>query len=135
MTDPDQIDPASLRLMRAYPAIFGPRPRDRTLLGRRLACGPGWLPLLTRLCADLSEIIRTDGLTTFLAQQVKEKRGGLRFYCTGGNTRTAARIERAEAEAAFTCEQCGAQPSPIRSHAGWLTTNCDACLEKLRQSR
>ena len=74
MTDPDRIDPASLRLMQAHPEIFGPgpRPRDRTLLGRGLACGPGWLPLLARLCADLTEIIRTDGLTTFRAQQVKE---------------------------------------------------------------
>lgn len=135
MPNPDQIDPANLRLMRTYPMIFGPWPRDRTLPGRGIACGPGWLPLLTRLCADLSEIIREDRLTTFRAQQVKEKLGGLRFYATGGNPRTAARIERTEAEAAFTCETCGARPSPIRSQRGWLTTSCDTCLEKLRQSR
>lgn len=117
----------ALRRM-GYPGVYGAGPWTirNSLLGDGFLCGPGWYPLIERLSADLAEIVRQEGLRRFRAVQVKEKFGGLRFYTTGGNERTLARIAEAAQEAEHTCEGCGA-PGHIRSIDGWLTTICDDC--------
>ena len=127
--DEHHIDAEALRIMRAWPEIYGPGPWpvSRTLLGWGFGCGRGWYPLLERLSADLAVLIREDGLTGFRVQQVKEKFGGLRFYTYGGNARSDARITLAEDEAATTCEACGAQPARLRDQDVWLATQCDRC--------
>jgi hypothetical protein len=94
-----------------------------------LDCGPGWFPLLARLDADLAELA-----PDYVAEQVKEKLGGLRFYwdlpegthpAAGVRDAMAARVAAAELEAWQTCERCGATDDVAGSSAG--RTRCAAC--------
>ncbi len=127
--DEHHIDAEALRIMQAWPEVYGPGPWpvSGTLLGWGFGCDRGWCPLLERLSADLAAITREDGLTGFRVQQVKERFGELRFYCSDGNDRSDARITLAEHEAATTCEACGLRPARLRDQAGWLATQCDRC--------
>ncbi len=128
MAEEDLIAAEALRIMRAYPSVYGVGPWtiQNSLLADGFLCGPGWYPIIERLSADLAEIVRHDGLKRFRVVQVKEKFGGLRVYVKGSNERALNRIAEAERESELTCEGCGA-PSRIRSVDGWLTTVCDDC--------
>jgi hypothetical protein len=64
--------------------------------------------------------------------QVKEKFGGLRFYVSTRDARTAVLIGFAEHHSTKVCERCGA-PGRLR-RAGWLSTLCDThAAESKRQ--
>lgn len=52
----------ALRVMRAYRAVYGHGLWNDSLLEYGFLRGPGWHPLIERLSADLSVIIRQDGL-------------------------------------------------------------------------
>lgn len=57
--------------------------------------------------------------------QVKEKFGGLRYYCSlDGHPVVADLIRAAEEEAANTCQMCGATPAEVVVREGWLRTLC-----------
>lgn len=58
-----------------------------------------------------------------VAQQVKEKFGGLRFYYQGGDDEVSGMVRMAESWAAQTCEQCGDRGT--MRHGGWVRTLCD----------
>jgi hypothetical protein len=58
-----------------------------------------------------------------VAQQVKEKFGGLRFYYMGGDDAVSGMVRMAESWAAHTCETCGDRGT-LR-HGGWVRTLCD----------
>lgn len=128
------IDPEAMRIMRAYPEVYGPGPWpvQKTQLGWGFCCDKGWYPLIERLSADIASIVREVQLPQFCAKQLKEKFGGLRFYVAGSNARILAKIAEAENEAATTCEGCGASSAGIRTINAWLTTRCDACAEQFR---
>ncbi|MFC4469329.1 hypothetical protein ACFPH6_33260 [Streptomyces xiangluensis] len=93
------------------------------------AVGPGWQPVLARLHDQLTALC-----PGYRLADVKEKLGGLRVYvdALGSGERDAVRslIKAAEAEAAVTCEFCGA-PGRTRRRGdaphGWLKTVCDSC--------
>ncbi|WP_374427489.1 hypothetical protein [Paracoccus sp. (in: a-proteobacteria)] len=133
MTDDDLLSPEVLRIMRAWPEVYGPGPwtTGNAMLADGFLCGSGWYPLIERLSADLAAIIRHDGFNRFHIIQVKEKFGELRFYVRGGNERALTRIAEAMREAETTCEACSA-PGLIRTHDGWLSALCDGCLIELR---
>ncbi|MFH5774396.1 hypothetical protein ACHFJ0_09080 [Paracoccus sp. NGMCC 1.201697] len=133
MTDDDYLDPEVLRIMRAWPAVYGPGPWSdgNSMLRDGFLCGPGWYPLIARLSADLAVIIGQDGLTRFRVVQVKEKFASLRFYVKGGNERILTRIAEAMREAETTCERCSASAC-IRPVDGWLSALCDRCHADLR---
>lgn len=86
------------------------------------------MPLLERLCADLSSVIAEDSLGQFRVLQVKEKMGSLRFHARGGNERPWTMIEAAGHASQRTCEGCGT-PSVLRSQGGWYTPLCDICVD------
>lgn len=132
-----RIDDEARRIMETFPEVYGKPPWriDKTNLAWGFSCGMGWYPLIERLSADLSAIVRQDGLSRFQARQVKQKLGKLRFYSKGGNERTAERILQAEFEAASKCEHCGTQHGELKSLGGWLTTTCDDCANRLLKSR
>ncbi|TQJ37032.1 hypothetical protein [Streptomyces sp. SLBN-115] len=93
------------------------------------AVGPRRHPLLNRLHAQLSMAVPGYQLT-----DVKEKLGGLRIHVTTGGQvapeGVSALVAAAAAEAAVTCEFCGAASRP-RSRSdvpgGWIKTVCDSC--------
>lgn len=60
---------------------------------------------------------------TFVAAQVKEKFGTLRFYYDGGDDYINGVVSFAENSSAHTCEECGL-PGKLR-HGGWVRTLCD----------
>lgn len=58
-----------------------------------------------------------------VADQVKEKFGGLRFYYHGGDDQVTGMVRMAESWAARTCEECGERGT--MRHGGWIRTLCD----------
>jgi hypothetical protein len=86
--------------------------------------GPGWLPLLERLAADLAALGWNRDL-----HQLKEKLGGLRFYTGRATQEINDRIEQAEKESFTICEHCGAPGRPREGRTAWIKTTCDACLK------
>jgi len=109
------------RLVKKYPNIFKEYGGDitKTCMGWGMTCGKGWFLLIDELCSKLSE--------SAVAQQVKEKLGGLRFYLQG--TEEDHKIEAEyESKSLITCEHCGG-PGERKSDHGWLRTTCDHCDE------
>lgn len=80
---------------------------------------PGWSDLIRRLLIDLD---KPDMKWSCTIHQVKEKFGGLRFYVGAANRAVSNRIEKAEKEAARTCDVCG-NPGVLRA-GGWMVTRC-----------
>lgn len=103
------------RLKADFPALFK----------QRCSCdiGDGWEPLLRRLCVD----IQHEKDLSF--SQIKEKFGGLRAYTDGGSDEAFERVDKAEEESFWTCEQCGKDGQLASTASGWLFTACQECLD------
>lgn len=69
------------QLCKKYPVIFQHRHGDmkETCMCWGMSCGDGWYNLLDRLCEELTTVSKDSGLI-IIADQVKEKFAGLRFY-------------------------------------------------------
>ncbi|WP_223415592.1 MULTISPECIES: MbcA/ParS/Xre antitoxin family protein [unclassified Pseudomonas] len=105
-----------------YPAIFS----ADSSAGQRLfgfECGDGWFTLIDAMCELIQHDIETNGTQQFVAVQVKEKFGGLRFYYRKGSDYAAAVIELAEFLSPSICEICGALGKTV-SLFGWMQTRC-----------
>lgn len=88
--------------------------------------GPGWLPLLDRLVADLVALGWDRDL-----HQVKSKFWALRFYIGESTEALDRRIRAAEREALRTCCECGRRvPAEVRVADVSRPGYCKACLEK-----
>jgi hypothetical protein len=115
---------------------FGLDPSARQLLEEGLyssfdgRVGPGWIPLLDRLAADLVALGWDRDL-----HQVKEKFGTLRFYVGQATADMRGRIAEAEAESARTCERCGAPGSTSERGSGWMLTLCERCHARREAER
>lgn len=101
------------------------------------AVDPGWWPILEQLCAYIQHHIdwknkQEEKCPQVVAEQIKEKFGGLRFYYTGGDDTIDGMVRMAEAWADYSCEQCG-NPGKKR-RGGWIKTLCDE-HETERQQR
>lgn len=86
-----------------------------------LAAPVGWYEIIDRLDQALVEID-----PDYQVHQIKEKFGGLRFYCSiPASPGVQALMVAAEQEASRTCQRCG-QPGVLRRKgSGWLATYCD----------
>ena len=122
-----------------YPKIFKPSEfNDEPLDTWGFECGPGWFELIDTLCNSIQHHIdlRLKNVSKLeeqqqlqvVAQQVKEKFGGLRFYATGGDDITNAYIDLAESLSMKICESCG-NAGKRQSVSGWIHTACDPCFE------
>lgn len=120
-------------LVEDFPILYRDRYGDvkETCMAWGFEVRDGWEPVIRRLSAMLEGLNRT-GLCTITAVQVKEKFGGLRFYCGVEHTDEIkwwlsdlvdAAIRWAEAECARMCEECG-EPG-VRRPGGWVKTLCD----------
>jgi hypothetical protein len=110
-----------------YPKIFEGRYGG-------FSCGPGWYPILEKLCANIQSHIdwkneqfekygRGEAVPQVVAAQIKEKFGGLRFYYDGGDDTVRGMVRMAEAWAECSCEDCGA--AGRQRNDGWIRTLCD----------
>jgi hypothetical protein len=90
--------------------------------GKWIQVAPGWHRIVLDLDDALSKLD-----PNYEVHQVKEKWGGLRYYCSlDGSPEGRALIEAAEAKAAATCESCG-QPGAL-VHSSWMKTLCTECV-------
>lgn len=96
--------------------------------GRRVSCDAGWFELIVDLDAALSALD-----PDYRVEQVKEKFGTLRYYCTPTSDdadvwcRFDDLVRVAEDRSAETCERCGRPGRMCRSSMRWLKTLCRDC--------
>ena len=109
-------------LVKKYPKIFKNYGGDirQTCMGWGMTCGKGWFLLIDELCSKLSD--------SAVAEQVKEKFGGLRFYLSGTDKDHEV-VHEYEKKSLETCETCG-EPGKHTNTRGWLRTICEKCDEK-----
>lgn len=115
------------KLFNAFPLLFRGRalPLTQNLMGFGFECDDGWYDLLYHLSYQITEYAAQVGLDP-LAEQVKEKFGGLRFYLQGADEHIYTLIDAAEAESYCTCEVCG-RPGVLRvTQGGWYKATCEA---------
>ena len=127
-------------LCQKYPKIFKSRSNSEQPLDTwGLECDDGWFDLIDTLCGKIQshidwrsknfqDIEQLEELQV-VAEQVKEKFGGLRFYVSGGDDTTNAFISFAETMSHKICETCG-NPGKQQGDKGWIHAACDPCFEK-----
>jgi len=138
------------KLFEKYPKIFRQKdlPMQQTAMCWGIACGDGWYNIIDSLSAIIQshvEWLNGDGdhdyrdlpedhiKTTVEATQVKEKYGGLRFYCNRTDDVILGAIRMAERLSSCTCEECGAPGTP--NDKGWIHTLCDPCRKNIMEIR
>ena len=92
-----------------------------------IECGDGWFDILDVACSQIQSIIdySKGKIPQVIAEQVKEKFGGLRFYFYGGDSATSAVVDTVEQLSYRICERCG---KPGKQRGGyWIYTRCDEC--------
>ncbi len=133
-------------LCRKYPKIFQNRhaPMTETAMCWGFEIGDGWYQIVDSLCSNIQSYIDWKNRSAeagygdhksvpqVIADQVKEKFGGLRFYYTGGDEQIYGMVRMAESWAYHACEECG-NVGKTRS-GGWIKTLCDKHEEE-RQVR
>ena len=122
------IDPDALRIIEAFPGVFGRPPLNpsHSSLVRGFLCGPGWYSILEDLAAKLERVVRDDHFARFVVWHVAEHGGVLQIRYDRGNDRVKASVDAAERASLLICEDCGV-PSRHQARDGWGTTLCDAC--------
>jgi hypothetical protein len=131
-------------LCKKYPLIFQDRRSSEmeTAMCWGFDCGDGWYNIIECLCRSVQNyidnnnnsikrllasnkhnLIIPDPIEQVVAQQVKEKFAGLRFYYYGGDDITDGMVQVAECLSEVTCEECGAPGT--HNMEGWMRTLCD----------
>ena len=124
------------QLCTKYSKIFKNRDMTKfeTPIGWGLECDDGWFDLISVLCHNIQNYVDWKSSTLSseecenlqpVADQVKPKFGGLRFYITGGDEKIEGMIMMAESMSYKLCELCG-NKGKLRS-GGCITTLCDSC--------
>lgn len=96
----------------------------------RQPVGDGWMPIVMETHRRIKEVC-----PDYKIQQIKEKYGGLRYYCTHDMDDDVEKIiQEAEDKCAETCERCG-KPGELRTDQHWILTLCDECDKKRKEER
>ena len=123
-------------LSELYPKIFrmDDSMKSEPFYHYHFECGDGWYDLISMLCLRIqsridhkSKDMNKEDAEDFqvVAQQVKEKFGGLRFYHSGGDEYIQGIVSFAEAMSYITCEVCG-DKATVRT-TGWIRNICQRC--------
>jgi hypothetical protein len=115
------------RLCQKYPEIFRDRhaPMNQSCMFWGFECGDGWFALIDTLCSELMRHSTPEQIP--VAEQVKEKFAGLRFYATTYTDTQFALIDFAEALSYRICETCGTTANVQCYTNGRHRTLCDSC--------
>jgi hypothetical protein len=120
-------DELEKQLIEKYPTIFQNvgLPPTESCMSWGMECGDGWYGVIDRLCNSLVSLNNT-----VVADQVKEKFGGLRFYAhfmsdevERKNDQMWELIDQAELESFSICEMCG-MTGRLSTNGHWLKTLC-----------
>lgn len=120
-------------LCERYPRIFAKRNASmkETCMCWGFEVGDGWYWLIDKLCAALQNHVDNcyPHPPQIVAEQVKEKFGGLRFYFSGGDEIHNGMIDFAEYLSYQICEECGSTKDVGRTN-GWVSVLCRTCYNK-----
>lgn len=96
----------------------------------------GWKKAFGKLlCEDImNELVESNTLNTYSIQQIKEKYGTLRWYCSGGTEKIYDIIRKYEHISEFVCITCGKVNVPVIND-GWISPQCKSCFNNLAQRR
>jgi len=134
------------KMCEEFPEIFQDRrkPMSETCMCWGFAVGKGWYPLLYKFCSQLQAIFKLTGIF-IIADQVKEKLGGLRFYKHSASENikidnsdikiwTSIIDElhyKAQNDSYRVCADCGKFMRHKQIHLdGWIYAQCSVCLKK-----
>jgi hypothetical protein len=117
------------QLRERYPLIFADRiiksyPDPVPFWG--FGCGDGWFDLIDTLCHNLQRATKS-GSPQVVAEQVKEKFGGLCFYVDSRDERQDGMIEMAESMSFLICDVCGDRGK--KGGSGWIRVRCPKHVE------
>lgn len=109
-------------------------PMTQTCMCWGFECGDGWFDLIYKLSKDITAVSKK-----VIADQVKEKFGGLRFYWHGQVTKKQGEkidklVEAAEEESYTICEQCGSREGVTQTR-GWIVSLCRKCMKKYKKRK
>jgi len=122
-------------LVEKYPKIFINRyaGMKETAMCWGFDHGDGWFWLLDQLCNSIQSYIDSNEyraedkkIPQAIADQVKEKFGGLNFYYHGGDDYIGGMIQLAEHMSYNTCEFCGSTENVGKTN-GWISVICKDC--------
>ena len=115
------------KLMEEFPTFFKDMYGDMTKTCMHWGCahGDGWFKILHEACKKIAKLDKG----TFYFEQIKEKFGGLKLYCAGGNDEIYKITDAAEKESYETCEHCGTKKD-VTTEGGWILILCKTCREK-----
>ena len=120
-----------LKLVKKYPTLYQRYGADmrKTCMHWGFSHGNGWYDLIDELSSKLEPL-------GIIAEQVKEKFGGLRFYVDYPQHLSTEEVKKIrdikniyEVLSYKTCEICG-KPGERRS-GGHIQTLCDECIKKI----
>lgn len=95
----------------------------------------GWYKLLDELLEKIEAYsIDYPDVDKVKFIQIKEKFGGLRAYCYGGDESTDKMIREVEEKSRSICETCSSDVARIRSNHGYMMCRCDFCWNKLNKN-
>lgn len=94
---------------------------------KHIEASDGWYDLIRTTAICIEQELKNLPLELqgqVLAQQVKSKFGGLRFYISKSTPHILGIISMAEAFSYKLCEKCGA-PASTNNDGGWIRTLCE----------
>lgn len=127
-----------------YKNFFSLKDNTNEPISYGIECGDGWFEILSSLCFMIAQHEKNiEGNNKYLSSkneqlieyepfrftQIKEKFGGLRVYCYGGDEYIRGLIGMAECWSYKTCEICGEKG--ISQKNGWIMVLCQKCNAKL----
>lgn len=99
--------------------------------------GDGWYWLLDTLMETIHSYCKNNNKSYPNILQIKEKFGGLRFYCSSdsdsdnySNRLIDGMVWLAEHQSYHICETCGTTENVGRTTTRWITTICEDCFKK-----
>jgi len=92
----------------------------------------GWFELVWNLCLDIEKELKANPKIAkeFIVLQIKEKFGGLRFYCGPTTEKMSTLVDAAEDLSLKTCEDCGKPGTAHKLNGWWYVTKCPKCAKK-----
>ena len=95
-------------------------------------CGKGWKCLYVPIIEWIKNYnVNKDKEQQIEIHQIKEKFGGLRFYCNFYTDELKEMIRNAEQESFRVCEFCGTKENVGHTISGWYTTCCEKCITEM----
>ena len=91
-----------------------------------ISCEDGWYDLIDTLSCCIENYRDTEGYELVLVTCIKEKFGGLRYYCETDDNCVKGMIKICELLSYRICEKCGWSATPVNVR-GTMKTYCIRC--------